>query len=67
MTTIFSHIIDKTIPADIIYEDEDYLAFRDINPRMETHLLIIPKRPIHNFHEATTEKDRDCIKGLLDI
>ncbi len=49
MTTIFKKIIDKEIPANIIYEDDLCLAFRDINPASPTHVLIIPK---------TTEIDR---------
>ena len=41
--TIFQKIIDKELPADIIYEDDKSLVFRDINPVAPTHLLIIPK------------------------
>lgn len=44
--TIFSKIIQREIPADIVYETEDVLAFRDINPQAPTHILIIPKKPI---------------------
>lgn len=43
MSTIFSKIIAKEIPADIVYENEDVLAFRDINPQAPVHILIIPK------------------------
>lgn len=41
--TIFSKIIDKEIPADIVYESDTVLAFRDINPQAPVHILIIPK------------------------
>ncbi|MCX6149967.1 MAG: histidine triad nucleotide-binding protein [Ignavibacteriales bacterium] len=41
--TIFSKIIRKEIPATIVYENDDVLAFRDINPQAPTHILIIPK------------------------
>ena len=41
--TIFQKIIDKELPADIIYEDDKSLVFRDINPVAPTHLLIIQK------------------------
>lgn len=44
--TIFAKIIDREIPADIVYEDDQTLAFRDINPAAPTHILIIPKKPI---------------------
>ncbi len=43
MSTIFSKIIDKEIPADIVYESDNVLAFKDINPQAPTHILIIPK------------------------
>lgn len=44
--TIFGKIIDREIPADIVYEDDLCLAFRDINPVAPTHILIIPKKAI---------------------
>ena len=44
--TIFKRIIDKEIPADIIYEDDLCLAFRDISPQAPTHVLVIPKKEI---------------------
>lgn len=46
MSTIFSKIIAKEIPADILYEDELVLAFRDIAPQAPVHVLIIPKKEI---------------------
>ena len=45
-TTIFDKIISKQIPSDIVYEDDQALAFRDISPQAPTHILIIPKRRI---------------------
>ena len=47
--TIFQKIIDKELPADIIYEDELALVFKDINPVAPTHLLIIPKKQIEKM------------------
>ena len=47
--TIFSKIIRKEIPADIVHEDEDILAFRDIHPIAPVHILIIPKKPIESI------------------
>ncbi|KNA22773.1 hypothetical protein SOVF_031440 [Spinacia oleracea] len=41
--TIFDKIINKEIPANIVFEDEQVLAFRDINPQAPTHIIIIPK------------------------
>lgn len=53
--TIFAKIISKEIPADILYEDEQCLAFRDIAPQAPTHFLVIPKKPIRSIAEATDE------------
>jgi histidine triad (HIT) family protein len=44
--TIFKRIIDKEIPAQIVYEDDLCLAFRDVNPQAPTHVLLIPKKEI---------------------
>lgn len=44
--TIFTRIINREIPADIVYEDDLCLAFRDVNPQAPTHILLIPKREI---------------------
>ncbi len=50
--TLFSKIIDREIPADIVYEDDDCLAFRDINPQAPVHVLLIPKKPIARLADA---------------
>ena len=50
-STIFSKIIQKEIPADIVYESENILAFRDINPQAPVHILIIPKIEIPTVRE----------------
>jgi histidine triad (HIT) family protein len=49
--TIFSKIINREIPADILYEDEDVLAFRDINPQAPVHVLVIPKVDIATVND----------------
>ncbi|MBU4331638.1 histidine triad nucleotide-binding protein [Patescibacteria group bacterium] len=48
---IFCKIINKTIPADIVYEDDQMIAFRDINPKAKYHFLIIPKEHIPSVDE----------------
>lgn len=53
--TIFKKIIDKEIPAKLIYEDELCLAFPDINPQAPTHVLVIPKKEIANLAAALLE------------
>lgn len=53
--TIFGKIISREIPANIVYEDDLALAFKDINPQAPTHILVIPKKPIPCISEATAE------------
>jgi len=64
MSTIFKKIIDKEIPADIVYEDEQCLAFKDIDPKAPVHLLIIPKKEISSLAEAT-DADKELLGHLL--
>ncbi len=52
MNCLFCSIIDKQIPADIVYEDEHVLAFRDINPQTPQHMLVIPKQHIATLNDA---------------
>ncbi len=47
--TIFAKIIRREIPADIVYEDDDVLAFRDVSPQAPIHIVIIPKKPLVNL------------------
>jgi histidine triad (HIT) family protein len=53
--TIFGKIIRREIPADIIYEDDLALAFRDVQPQAPTHILVIPKKAIPKLADAETE------------
>ena len=62
--TLFSKIIKREIPADIVYEDDLCLAFRDINPQAPVHVLIIPKQPIPMLTDAT-QADRLLLGHLL--
>jgi purine nucleoside phosphoramidase len=65
VSTIFKKIIDKEIPANIVYEDEDFLAFYDINPQAKVHVLVIPKKEIRNL-DAATEEDA-LLLGRLQL
>ncbi len=56
--TLFEKIIAREIPADIVYEDELVLAFRDIKPQAPVHVLIVPKKPVPRVAEATAEDHR---------
>lgn len=51
MATIFDKIIAREIPADIVFEDEHVLAFRDINAQAPVHVLFIPKRPVATLND----------------
>ena len=62
--TIFGKIIRKEIPAQIVYETEDVLAFRDISPVAPVHVLIIPKKPVASVAHAT-EEDAQLLGTLM--
>lgn len=62
--TIFSKIIRKEVPATIVYEDDEVLAFKDVNPQAPVHLLVIPKQPIAQISN-TTEADQALLGKLL--
>ena len=56
--TLFGKIIRREIPADIVYEDDHVLAFRDINPQAPVHVLFIPKKPLGTLNDAA---DTDAV------
>jgi histidine triad (HIT) family protein len=60
MSTIFTKIIEKQIPADILFEDDRVIAFRDINPQAPIHFLVIPKKPI-----ATTNDIQEVDEAVV--
>jgi len=62
--TLFEKIIQRKIPADIVFEDDQVLAFRDINPAAPKHVLVIPKKPISRIGAADTE-DQSLIGHLM--
>ncbi len=64
MSTIFGKIIRREVPADIVYEDDRVLVFKDINPRARVHLLIIPKKEIASMFDVKPE-DKDLIAHMM--
>ncbi len=60
---LFCKIVDGDIPADIVFESESALAFRDINPKAPTHVLIIPRRHISTINDI--EPDDESLVGSL--
>ncbi|MDS3861325.1 histidine triad nucleotide-binding protein [Thermosynechococcaceae cyanobacterium BACA0444] len=56
--TLFTKIINRQIPAEIIYEDDLAIAFKDINPQAPIHVLIVPKQPLPSLADAVPEDHR---------
>jgi histidine triad (HIT) family protein len=62
--TIFEKIVRREIPADIVWEDEEVLAFRDVNPQAPVHVLIVPKRVLARLGDAK-DSDQALLGKLL--
>jgi len=56
--SLFAKIIAREIPADIVHETDEVLAFRDVNPKAPTHILVVPKKPIARINDASPEDAR---------
>ena len=63
--TVFQQIIDGEIPADIVYEDDRCLAFRDVSPQAPVHVLVIPRKPIVSL--AKLEDEDEALMGHLMV
>jgi histidine triad (HIT) family protein len=64
MKTLFEKIIDRELPAQIVYEDDLVIAFRDLKPRAPVHVLVVPKKPIPRIADAAAS-DREVLGHLL--
>lgn len=65
--TIFDKIVAREVPADIVYENDDVLAFHDIEPQAPVHVLVIPKKRIDSFTQLgqeTNERIGPFIRGI---
>ncbi len=58
MSTIFAKIIAREIPSDMVFQDEQVTAFRDINPQAPTHILIVPNREIPTANDISDEDEQ---------
>ena len=58
MSTIFAKIIAREIPSDMVFQDDQVTAFRDINPQAPTHILIVPNREIPTANDVTTADEQ---------
>lgn len=65
--TIFEKIIDREIPANIVYEDNEVLAFMDAFPLSKGHTLVIPKRPIENIYELDDETGAKVMAAVTKV
>jgi len=63
---IFCRIVSGEVPSDIVYQDEDFLAFRDMSPQAPTHVLIIPRTHIGSVKELS-EGQQDFVGRLMVI
>lgn len=66
MPTIFSKIINKEIPANIVFENENVLAFKDINPQAPVHILIIPKIEIPKVTDIKGSEHSNLLGEMID-
>ena len=64
--TIFSKILRKEIPADLVHEDDQCIAFRDINPQAPVHILIIPRKAFANI-DAMSDEDAPLVGHLFAV
>ena len=67
MDCIFCKIANKEIPSAIVYEDEDIIAFNDLNPEAPVHILVIPKKHIASLNDASEEDQQLLGKIMLTI
>ncbi len=63
---LFCKIVNREIPTEFLYEDENYVVFKDINPAAPVHLLLIPKKHIRSMNDITAD-DEKLISGLFSI
>jgi histidine triad (HIT) family protein len=64
--SIFTKIINREIPAEIIYEQDNLIVIKDINPKAKTHLLIIPKKEIETINDLE-EEDRELLCDMFFV
>ena len=66
MASIFTKIIQREIPSDIVYEQDDIIVIKDIHPQAKTHLLIIPKKEIATINDLT-QADRPLLAEMFFV
>ena len=66
MSSLFTKIINREIPADIVYEDNDVIAFNDINPQAPIHILVVPKKEIRTLNDVSDD-DKEIIGKIFIV
>lgn len=66
METIFTKIIKREIPSEIVFENDEIIAIKDINPQAKTHILIIPKKVIPTINDLENE-DREVLAEMFFV
>jgi len=64
VSSLFTNIINRQIPADIVYEDKEIIAFNDINPQAPVHILIVPKKEIKTLNDLNID-DQEIIGKMF--
>ncbi|MBN2096160.1 histidine triad nucleotide-binding protein [Candidatus Peregrinibacteria bacterium] len=64
---IFCKIIKKEIPSEIVYEDNDLIAFNDIHPKAKTHVLIVPKKHIDTIKDLREDEADEVLVGKMAL
>lgn len=67
MTSVFEKIIARELPADIVFEDESVIAFRDIAPRAPVHLLVVPKTPVYRNVVELAAGDAELLAHVVEV
>lgn len=63
---LFCKIVNREVPSDFLYEDDEFVVFKDINPQAPVHILIVPKKHIRSMNDIEPE-DKDTVSGLFLI
>jgi histidine triad (HIT) family protein len=66
MASIFTKIINREIPSEIVYEQDNLIVIKDINPQAKTHLLVIPKKEIKTINHLE-EEDRELLADMFFV
>ncbi len=64
---IFCQIVEHKLPSKIVDENENFIAFYDINPTSKGHTLVIPKKHLDDLHQLVSQEDADFIKAYLEF